>query len=519
MLGRHDGDFGKRPQHGTNLRHEPRRFVKGDGVRHGGAHPQCTFVQLGHELRADHRHEDHRQHEQRRRSADDQARARHAPFEPTCVAILKPSKGAILPFGAAAFQQHGAQYRNDRERHEQGADQGEDRGVGHRREQAARGPGEHVDREKRRDDDANRVDDRAVDLRRGRRDGVADGALLRATHGELSIDVLHHDDGPIDENAEVDGADREEVRRNVPDVQTDEREQQRQRNRRRDDEPRPHVVEEEDQHDDHQQDAVQQVGLDGVRGEPDEIAAIVERPHLHVGRQDAGVELPRLGFDALEHRLRLLAGAHQDDALHRVVDRHEAELSQPGRMADHDLRDVLHEDRRAVLHGEDDVADVVERIDAPEPAHVIELPALGEKSASRVPIVRAERGGDGRRGQSRSGELGRIEQDLVLHRLAAERREVRDAGDRPELLVQHPVLENLELHRGTIGAFEHVAIHEARRRRERRDRWRDAAGQSEIADPLERLLTCEIIVCPVLEGEPDVREPVQRDRSRHLESG
>ena len=55
---------------------------------------------------------------------------------------------------------------------------------------------------------------------------------------ELAIDVLHHHHRAVDENAEVDRADRQQVRRNVPQVETDERDQQRQRHGDSDDQPR-----------------------------------------------------------------------------------------------------------------------------------------------------------------------------------------------------------------------------------------------------------------------------------------
>ena len=60
----------------------------------------------------------------------------------------------------------------------------------------------------------------------------------------------------------------------------------------------------------------------------DQVAAVVERVDLHVLRQDAVVQLPRLRLDALQHRLRLLAGAHQDDAFHGVVLVVEPELAE-----------------------------------------------------------------------------------------------------------------------------------------------------------------------------------------------
>ena len=104
---------------------------------------------------------------------------------------------------------------------------------------------------------------------------------------QLAEDVLDHHHGAVHEDAEVDGADGEQVGRHVREVEADEREEQRERDRRGDDEARADVVQEEDQDDDHQHDAAQQVVLDGAGGERDQVAAVVEGMDLHVLGQDA----------------------------------------------------------------------------------------------------------------------------------------------------------------------------------------------------------------------------------------
>jgi hypothetical protein len=166
--------------------------------------------------------------------------------------------------------------------------------VRHRLEQLAGRPAQHVDRQEARDDHRHRVEDRPFHLGRGRNDGVDDAQPFGLRVGQSSIDVLDHDDRAVDENAEVDRTDGEQVRRNAPEVETDEREQQRQRNRHRDDEPRTDVVQEEDENHHDQHDAAQQVVLDRARRQANQIAAVVERNDLHVLRQDLLVELRRL---------------------------------------------------------------------------------------------------------------------------------------------------------------------------------------------------------------------------------
>jgi hypothetical protein len=185
--------------------------------------------------------------------------------------------------------------------------------------------------------------------------------------------------------------------------------------------------------------------------------------------------------------------------------------------ADHDVTDRLHEHRRAVLHLEHDVADVLQRADAAEATHVVELSTFRVESAAGIRVIGAERRGDISRGKTGSRELCRIEQYLVFHRLAAQRREIGHAGHRAVLLVEHPVLQNLELHRGAVRALEHVSIHEARWRRERGHAGRHTRGDRDVRNALKRLLSREVVVRSVLEREPDIGEAVQGDRARHLE--
>ena len=278
------------------------------------------------------------------------------------------------------------------------------------------------------------------------------------------MDVLHHHDGAVHENAEVNRANRQEIGGNALEVEADESEQQREWNRRGDDEPGANVEEEEHENDDDQHDAAQQIVLHHPRGERDQIHAIVKRVDLHILRQDVVIEFFRLRLGELQHGLRLLAGAHQDHALDGIVAIVESELAQTGRIADHHRADVFDEHGNAVRRGrDDDVADVLGRGQPRQPAHVIELPAFGVESAARVVIVRSQRVRHVGDRESRARKLRRIDEDLILHRLSAEVRHVGYARDALERLGEDPVIDDLQLHRRTIRTVEHVAVHETRR--------------------------------------------------------
>ena len=93
--------------------------------------------------------------------------------------------------------------------------------------------------------------------------------------GEFAVDVLDHDHGAVDDDAEIDGADGKQIRGDVVRVKHDEGEEQRERNGEGDDDGGAEADQEENQDDQNQDHAAKQVGFDRVGGEVDELAAIV----------------------------------------------------------------------------------------------------------------------------------------------------------------------------------------------------------------------------------------------------
>ncbi len=233
---------------------------------------------------------------------------------------------------------------------------------------------------------------------------------------------------------------------------------------------------------------------------------------LHVLGQDAVVQLAGLGLDPLQHVLRLLAGAHEDDAFHRVVLGLEAEFAEPGGDADLDAADVLDQHRRAVVDRQHDVADVLGRLDQAFAAHVVELAALGIEAAAGVAVVGRQGGLDLGHGQADAGDADGVEQHLVLHLAAAEAGVVGHPGHGAELRLDHPVLDGLQLHRRAVGALKHISIDQPRGRRLGRDIRRHPAGQTDARHQVEHALAGEVVAGAVAEGDGDVRQAVERDR-------
>ena len=162
----------------------------------------------------------------------------------------------------------------------------------------------------------------------------------------------------------------------------------------------------------------------------DQVGAVVEGKDLDVLGQDLLVEFLGLGLDALQDILGLLAGAQQDDAFHRVVLLLVAELAQARRDADLHPADILDQHRRAVVHRQHDVADVLQRGRGGPGRARNRTGRPANRSRRRRcrcwPPARLSTCGTDR---PTRGDLGRIEQHLVLHGAAAEAGIVGHAGN------------------------------------------------------------------------------------------
>src|SRR6185369_2152318 len=161
-------------------------------------------------------------------------------------------------------------------------------------------------------------------------------------------DRLHHDHGGVDDQAEIDRADRQQIGGFAAQHQDDDGEEQRERYRRADDQRAAQIAEEYplQQHD--QDDADHHVVQHGVGGDVDQILAVVDPLDLHAGRQDRGiVDVVDQLLDPGNGRRTLFAAPHQHDALHDIVVLIEAGNAEPGLLAYRHLRDVADQHRIA----------------------------------------------------------------------------------------------------------------------------------------------------------------------------
>src|ERR1700737_2618131 len=265
-------------------------------------------------------------------------------------------------------------------------------------------------------------------------------------------DVLDHDHGRIDDDAEVDRPHRQQVRRVAPQHQHHDTEEQGKRDRRRHDERTPQVAEEHPLNGEDQEHPEDQVVEDRVGGDVDELAAIVVRHDLDTRGQDPpAIDALHLGLDAAQHVQRLLAPAHQDDALDDIV-----VVIPPGDpeargRANLRLGHVPQEDRHAAHLRQDDVVDVVDRGDEPDPPNVRSLLADVQGAGPDVEVAVADRGDDLGQRHVLRGQLLQVDLDVVFLAEPPPADDVVDARNGLEPALEHPGLQRLQVHEAIAG--------------------------------------------------------------------
>ncbi len=92
-------------------------------------------------------------------------------------------------------------------------------------EQLRRRPAECIDRQIACQNHGDGVEDRAIDIFRRRQNDFVQLVGLSCSQREFAVDVLHHDNGAIDDDAEVDCSDGQQVGGAIVRMQNNEGEQ------------------------------------------------------------------------------------------------------------------------------------------------------------------------------------------------------------------------------------------------------------------------------------------------------
>jgi len=225
----------------------------------------------------------------------------------------------------------------------------------------------------------------------------------------------------------------------------DEGEQHGQRNDGGHDQARPDIAQEEDQHDKHDQGALDQVADDGRYVAVHQFRAVQVGLDAHPFGQhllhllDPFLQLlgDGVGIGALQH--------HGDtaDTLALAIFRHGAEaLGRP----ETDLSDVADMHRDAAPVGDDDPFDVTQFLNHTFRTDVIGPVDLLNVASSRVLVVLAQGFEDLADGEVHGVEHIGIDRHLILLEVASEAVDLDDARDAGQLALDDPVLDRAQLH-------------------------------------------------------------------------
>ena len=241
--------------------------------------------------------------------------------------------------------------------------------------------------------------------------------------------VLSHHDRTIDDDAEVEGAERQHARRHVSRIHQDENRNHGQGNRHRDDERAARTTEEKHQNNDYQADALDQRVANLAHGGGDEVATVENGDDVNILGLELLAQFLDLGVDAADDLRHVRVLEPHDDTLDRrwVLVQSQDSLGFLVRVAQDP--EIANKDRHAVALGHDYIAEIVERAHESDAANDEVLVTSRYPAAAAVVDT-----------QPVTQELGRVQVEPELPGEAAEIVDVRNTWDLPQRRLDDPAL-------------------------------------------------------------------------------
>ncbi len=349
---------------------------------------------------------------------------------------------------------------------------------------------------------------------------------------EIPEDVFNQDHRRVDNDSEIDRAERKEI--GALALQDDESDgkEQRKRDVQPDDDGASQVAQENPLNQEDQKAAKNQVVQDGMGGDRDERPAIIkgDQPDAR-GQTAVMVHLVDFSRDLGQHVDGLSGPAHDHDTRHRVVILVPAPNAQPGAIADRDFRDVLDPDRNAVLLAQDNIFDVIHLValhqivvapvvDQPDAPDVDRLLANGDFAPADIDIGVAQGGDDLRHRQAISFELVRMDIDIELLGRSAPTIDRHDTGNGQEPPGHDPILDRAKIRQPDMLVALHLIAENFAGSAVLLDAGHLVSRQGHVL--LQRdggLAIGEIVIDAILENDADEGEAVEGGRANDLDAG
>src|ERR1019366_205870 len=389
--------------------------------------PERTLVELGQKLPPDCCAEND---DCNRRAGTDQIEYRRAAkgaVRGAPIQLLQPMQDRIVKHAARPAIGQVGQARNDKQGDRQRGELGVADGIGQRKEQFRLDPIEREQRQIGGDDDGRGKKDRSRHLARGVADVGLGQRLIRVRLAAAQNRLQHHDRA-VDDDAKVDGAKRQEICRNFGVVHQNEGRHHRERDGDADDQRAARAAEKDNENEQNKADAFEGRARDLVDGGVDQGGTIEIRNDLNVIGLQPRIELGDLGVHAVQNAGRILAAQQQHGALDHIVHVVLADDAVALLVGEFQLAEIAYKNRRAIVLGDDDMSEVVERLNQSDTANDVAKFTTVENAAARICAVGVDRVGDILERHGEAYELLRVELKLELGSDTAEIGDVGDAG-------------------------------------------------------------------------------------------
>ena len=360
-------DFGIGPEGGANVVGHFLRSLERDVLLHVGTNPEVPLFQGRHEFSTDKVEDDDGAAQSQ--EGDDPRNAAEAKSAGETTVVMAAKESAQPCFLRVALDvlrnSQRSKYGSEDEREDERASQRESIGDGHGREDLSGNALHGKEWNESDEDDECRKKDGSSRVGDAGQNDVENLFALDAAR-DLTIDALQNHDGCVDENTEIDGANRNQIRGLIRKHHQAKREENCERDGDGRDEGDAPVTQHAQQYQRDQGEPQENDMAHGCGGDVNEIGAVVDGTDVHAGRQQIPmVQVVDLLVKGGKRGEGFCALLQQHDCLHNIGVVVVAEVAAPDLaearlMTFLDVRHVAQQDRNSIPFGHDDIAHVIQ---------------------------------------------------------------------------------------------------------------------------------------------------------------